>query len=39
MGVHGVWQRDGQVCNLIAGRLENLNPLLGRLAPESRDFH
>lgn len=39
MGVHGVWQRDGEVCNLIAGRLENLNPLLGRLAPESRDFH
>ncbi len=39
MGVHGVWQRDGTVCNLIAGRLENLNPLLGRLAPESRDFH
>ncbi len=39
MGVHGVWQRNGQVCNLIAGRLENLNPLLGRLAPESRDFH
>ena len=21
MGVHGVWQRDGQVCNLIAGTL------------------
>lgn len=39
LGVHGIWQRDGQVCNLIAGRLENLNPLLGRLAPESRDFH
>lgn len=39
MGVHGVWQRDGEVCNLIAGRLENLNPLMGRLAPESRDFH
>ncbi len=39
LGVHGVWQRDGAVCNLIAGRLENLNPLLGRLAPQSRDFH
>ena len=25
--------------DLIAGRLENLNPLLGRLAPGSRDFH
>ena len=39
LGVHGVWQRDGAVCNLIAGRLENLNPLLCRLALESRDFH
>ena len=39
MAVHGVWQRDGDVCNLIAGRLENLTPLLGRLAPQSRDFH
>lgn len=39
LAVHGVWQRDGEVCNLIAGRLENLNPLLGRLSPESRDFH
>ncbi|WP_066260493.1 error-prone DNA polymerase [Hydrogenophaga flava] len=39
LAVHGVWQREGAVCNLIAGRLENLNPLLGRLAPESRDFH
>jgi error-prone DNA polymerase len=39
MGVHGVWQREGEVCNLIAGRLENLTPLLGRLAPQSRDFH
>ncbi len=39
LGVHGVWQREGAVCNLIAGRLENLNPLLGRLAPGSRDFH
>jgi error-prone DNA polymerase len=39
LAVHGVWQREGEVCNLIAGRLENLNPLLGRLAPGSRDFH
>ncbi len=39
MAVHGVWQREGEVCNLIAGRLEDLTPLLGRLATESRDFH
>ncbi|MFP8777023.1 error-prone DNA polymerase [Hydrogenophaga sp. RWCD_12] len=39
MAVHGVWQREGNVCNLIAGRLEDLTPLLGRLATESRDFH
>jgi len=39
MAVHGVWQREGEVCNLIAGRLEDLSSLLGRLATESRDFH
>ena len=39
LAVHGVWQREGEVCNLIAGRLEDLTPLLGRLATESRDFH
>ena len=39
MAVHGVWQREGEVCNLIAGHLEDLSPLLGRLATESRDFH
>jgi error-prone DNA polymerase len=39
MGVHGTWQREGEVMNLIAGRLEDLTPLLGRLATESRDFH
>ncbi|MDG5974846.1 DNA polymerase III subunit alpha [Hydrogenophaga taeniospiralis CCUG 15921] len=39
MAVHGVWQREGEVCNLIAGHLEDLTPLLGRLATESRDFH
>jgi error-prone DNA polymerase len=39
MAVHGVWQREGEVCNLIAGPLEDLTPLLGRLATESRDFH
>jgi error-prone DNA polymerase len=39
MAVYGTWQREGEVCNLIAGRLEDLTPLLGRLATESRDFH
>ena len=36
--VHGHWQRQGDVKNLIAGRLEDLTPLLGRLATQSRDF-
>ena len=52
LGVHGVWQRSteqsgslegfGTVRNLIAQRLEDLSPLLGRLgqgAARSRDFH
>ena len=41
MGVHGVWQREGEVMNLIAGRIEDLTPLLGRLADSttSRNFH
>lgn len=39
LAVHGTWQREGDVCNLIAGRLEDLTPLLGRLATVSRDFH
>jgi len=40
MAVHGRWQREGEVRNLIAGRLEDLSPLLGRLAQSagSRDF-
>ncbi len=40
--VHGRWQRDtdtgGQVCNLIARRLEDRTPWLGELAVKSRDF-
>jgi error-prone DNA polymerase len=46
MAVRGVWQRDvdsgGQVRHLIAERLEDLTPLLGRLGrgkSASRDFH
>ncbi len=36
--VHGTWQREGDVKSLIARRLEDLTPMLGRLATESRDF-
>jgi len=45
LAVRGVWQRDvdsgGQVRHLIAERLEDLTPLLGRLGQigGSRDFH
>jgi error-prone DNA polymerase len=43
LAIYGVWQRDvdsgGQVCHLIAKRLLDLTPLLGRLATASRDFH
>ena len=38
LAVKGRWQREGEVCNLIAERLADLSPLLGRLATESRDF-
>jgi error-prone DNA polymerase len=37
--VHGIWQREGDARSLIAGHLEDLTPLLGRLATGSRDFH
>ncbi|MGZ5182127.1 MAG: error-prone DNA polymerase [Ramlibacter sp.] len=45
LAVHGTWQRDeaidGSVCHLIAERLEDLTPWLGRLGRDnrSRDFH
>ena len=39
LAVYGKWQRDGEVKNLIAGRLEDLTPMLGRLGTVSRDFH
>ena len=46
LAVRGTWQRDvdsgGQVCHLVATRLMDLTPLLGRLARQSstsRDFH
>ncbi|PNG07850.1 MULTISPECIES: error-prone DNA polymerase [unclassified Variovorax] len=38
LAVKGKWQREGMVCNLIASRLVDLTPWLGRLATESRDF-
>jgi error-prone DNA polymerase len=48
LAVYGVWQRSeesgtakgyGAVRNLVAHRLEDLTPLLGRLGTFSRDFH
>jgi error-prone DNA polymerase len=38
LAVYGVWQREGDVRHLIARRLHDLTPMLGRLATESRDF-
>jgi error-prone DNA polymerase len=39
LAVEGVWQRgDGDVRHLLARGFTNLNPLLGRLPTESRDF-
>jgi error-prone DNA polymerase len=38
LGIYGKWQREGEVRNLIAHRLVNLSPWLGRLATASRDF-
>jgi error-prone DNA polymerase len=39
LAVEGIWQRgDGDVRHLLARKFKNLNPLLGRLPTESRDF-
>ncbi len=41
LAVYGRWQREGEVCNVVAARLQDLTPLLGRLADVaggSRDF-
>ena len=39
LAVEGTWQRgDGGVKHLLARKFTNLNPLLGRLPTESRDF-
>lgn len=39
LAVYGVWQREGEAKNLIAGHLEDLTPLLHGLSTVSRDFH
>ncbi len=48
LAVHGTWQRSeengaakgyGAVRNIVASRLEDLTPMLGRLGTASRDFH
>jgi error-prone DNA polymerase len=39
LGVIGIWERQGDVCHLVAGRLENHDHLLGELQTQSRDFH
>jgi error-prone DNA polymerase len=37
--VHGTWQRQGDVCHVVAKRMFDHSPLLGALATSSRDFH
>ena len=39
LGVLGVLQREGEVVHLLAKRLVDHTPLLGRLPTSSRDFH
>jgi error-prone DNA polymerase len=39
LAVYGQWQREGEVKNLVAHKLADLTPLLGKLATTSRDFH
>jgi error-prone DNA polymerase len=39
LAVFGRVEREGPVVHLIAGRLVDLSPLLGRLEAKSRDFH
>ncbi len=38
MGVFGIWQREGEVCNLVARRLVDYTHLLLQLQTPSRDF-
>jgi error-prone DNA polymerase len=39
LAVQGEVQREGRVVHVLARRLEDLTPLLGRLATSSHDFH
>ncbi|HZN25043.1 MAG TPA: OB-fold nucleic acid binding domain-containing protein, partial [Burkholderiales bacterium] len=39
LGVEGYMQKEGEVIHLVARRLVDHSPLLGRLLTESRDFH
>jgi error-prone DNA polymerase len=39
LAVHGEVQRSGDVVHILARRLHDLSPLLGRLATSSHDFH
>ena len=39
LGIYGQVSREGEVIHLIARRLVDRSPLLGALAPRSRDFH
>jgi error-prone DNA polymerase len=39
LAVYGTVEREGAVVHVIAGRLVDLSPLLGRLLTKSRDFH
>ena len=39
LAVFGKVEREGAVVHLLAGRLADLSPLLGRLETRSRDFH
>ena len=39
LAVHGTVEREAEVVHLVAGRLEDHSPLLGRLETRSRDFH
>jgi error-prone DNA polymerase len=39
LAVFGKVEREGQVVHVLAGRLADLSPLLGKLETRSRDFH
>lgn len=39
LAVKGTWQREGEVRNIIVGKVQDLTPLLGELRIASRNFH